>query len=144
MRLATARQTYFDSTAKASDIARQLAFAGIALIWVFSGAKNGNDVAAMPERLLNAGFWLCLSLAFDFLQYVVKAAVWGFWHRSLEKKLFRENGRIDDETESEAPPWINYPAIGLFWFKLWFVAVSFANIGLFLWASKGAGAISPN
>jgi len=59
-----------EASDKSSEINRQLAFAGIAIIWVFRTDSGGRQI--VPEELFLPGLLLVLSLSFDLLQYVIK------------------------------------------------------------------------
>ncbi|GAA3085947.1 hypothetical protein GCM10020000_85610 [Streptomyces olivoverticillatus] len=63
---------------------RQLALAGIAVVWLLAGGLQTSGIN-LTTRLLFAGFALALSLFLDLTQYVVKAIVWGLWARKGEK-----------------------------------------------------------
>jgi hypothetical protein len=124
MDLADIRSTYDAASAKASDIARQLAFAGVAIVWLFSGATVTNDVLRISDQLLAAGFFLVLALALDLLHAIYRAVAWGIYGRYLE--------RHRRHTDVDAPAWINWPSIALFAGKLAAVAVAYFLIGDFL------------
>lgn len=117
MKVQTARDCYQESTAKASDIVRQLALAGIAVVWIF---KVGTGIYIFPSSLLSALEWFCITLGLDLAQYVVKAATWGIFQRMKERQL--QAAGIDPEGESpsatfDAPIWFNWAPIYLFWGK---------------------------
>jgi len=60
-------------TAKLSDIARQAAYAGLAVIWIF---KTGEAAKYHLDRsLIWAGALLVLALAFDLAQYAANIAL---------------------------------------------------------------------
>lgn len=69
---------------KASDVGRQLSFAGIAIVWMFKPGNNLNLV--MPGNLLIPLFLFSLSLFFDLLHDICSAVVWGCFHRIAEKR----------------------------------------------------------
>jgi hypothetical protein len=112
--LEEARQCYYETSGKASDITRQLAFAGIAVIWIF---KNGpDDAPTIPNDLILAAAIFVLALALDFMHYVVKALLWGAYHRHKEKSLRKEGIPLD--SDFEFPRYINWPTVVLFWTKI--------------------------
>jgi hypothetical protein len=125
--LADALKAYQDRSATASTVARQLAFAGIAIVWVFSGASPINGKLSVPQDLLRVGFFLVIALACDFLQYVWGALAWGVFHRSKETNL-----HSSPQTDFLAPAWINYPAIAFFWAKLVMVMLAYVLLGVAL------------
>lgn len=125
-----AREAYYDASARASEVARQLAFAGIALVWVFSGASDAKGLLQMPSALQLAGVGLAASLASDLLQYALATVLWAWWHRSSEKQQLESTNRIDDDLEIVTPPWINYPALVFFYAKLGTLVVAY---GIIVW-----------
>ena len=121
MKLEKARESYYWYTAEASRVARQLAYAGIALIWIF---KSGDATDfSLPYELVLAGFLLALSLLLDFFQYVWASAAWGALGRLREKAK---------RTEFLAPAWINWPTDALFWLKLMSVGIGFLIVAQFI------------
>lgn len=119
MKLQDARQAYYDYSGKASDVARTLSFAGIALIWVFK--VEGNDAPRVPNELVFPALLLAASLACDLLQYASASIFWGVFHRVKEK-----DSSATEDLEFQAPRWINWPTNVFFWGKLGFVAWGFA------------------
>ncbi len=117
MNLASIRQTYYDLSGKASDIARQLCFAGIALIWIFKLEKSGP--LDIPGVLLIPAALFVLALAFDMLQYIYSSASWALYARYLEGE------QRSEEEDISAPMWINWPTLTCFWLKLVCVLVGY-------------------
>jgi hypothetical protein len=74
MKLKDIRAQYYAQTTKASDVARQLSFAGIAAIWVFkTDSTNGPTV---PSVLLPAAIAFALALLSDLFQYASGGLLW--------------------------------------------------------------------
>lgn len=96
-----------EASDKSSEINRQLAFAGIAIIWVFRTDSGGRQI--VPDELFLPGLLLVLGLSFDLLQYVVKSEIWYRVTRKNEKA-----GII----EFVVPEWTNYPGDILYWMKV--------------------------
>ena len=70
-------------TAKLSDVTRQAAYAGLAVIWIF---KTGDAATYHLDRsLIWTGVLLALALAFDLAQYACNAALRWFNARQEEK-----------------------------------------------------------
>ena len=110
MKLSEARNDYYTHSGKLSDVVRQLDFAGIALIWMFT-TKTDNGAIVVPAALhLPLGLFV-LSLAADVMQYTCASLVWGWYHRHKEK-----TGLTGDD-EFTAPKGMNWPAIFFFWSK---------------------------
>ncbi|WP_193166254.1 hypothetical protein [Microbulbifer hainanensis] len=121
MRLSDYRQTYYDISGISSSVTRQVAFAGIALVWIFNN-KSGSNVT-LPEPLLWPTLFLIACLACDLLQYIAGSAIWGLFHRVKERQ-----GTPEDEI-LKVPVYLNWPSISLFWCKHIFVL--FGYFGLF-------------
>ena len=72
-------------TGKLSDVARQAAYAGVALIWIF---KSGDEPPFHLDRtLLWAGALLALALATDLMQYAVTVAL--RWRHARDEERVR-------------------------------------------------------
>lgn len=126
-KLSEFRAAYYDFSAKASEVSRQLAFAGIAIVWVFRRENAG--VPAVPPDLVLPTLLLAAGLAFDLLHYVVATVMWGTFTRQREKRLHGS----DDDPEVDAPRWINWPALTLFALKLAVVGAAYVLLAGYLW-----------
>jgi len=114
------RRTFYEFSGKASDISRQLAFAAIAVIWLF----KKETPLSIPHDLIVPGVLVVAALAADLLQYTVGAGIWYTYYRYLELKGI-----------SEAPDhssWLEAPMQVLFWGKLVFVILAYFLILQFL------------
>lgn len=124
MNLADVRAAYYEKTAKASDITRQLGFAGIAIIWVFKTEVAG--LLTIPNELRLAGVLVVISLALDFLQYVYASSAWGIFHRFKEKERDNKEARgIAFTDDFQAPDQINWPTLIFFWMKLTVLSIAY-------------------
>ena len=119
MNLADYRAAYYELSGKASDVARQLAFAGIALIWIFH--ERGAAPIAIPRALVAPAALFICGLGFDLLQYLCGALIWGAFHRYQEKRLGPESKKA-----LSAPAWFNWPGLFFFWSKLFLVLGGYA------------------
>lgn len=120
MNLSGYRETYYGFSGSASAVTRQAAFAGIALVWIFN--TRGDETITLPQELLWPTLFLVACLACDLLQYIYSAAIWGFYHRHLEKSGLKEDEEI------AAPKFFNWPGIGLFWGKHVFVLFGYYGL----------------
>jgi hypothetical protein len=84
-------------TAKLSDINRNLAFAGIAIIWIFKIQINEKYI--IPDNLLLPLYLIIICLMLDILQYLFQSIIWTLFHRRKENE-----GIVEDE-HIEAPKW---------------------------------------
>jgi hypothetical protein len=110
MKLKDARDLYYFHSGKSSDLMRQLALAGLAVIWLFKYEVIG--VPKVPQQLLVPLVLIVLGLAFDLFHYVVATGIWGYFHWHKER-----TGTCED-SEFLAPPKLNWPALALFWMKV--------------------------
>lgn len=124
MKLNESLTTYRELSGKASDVARHLAFAGIAVVWIF---KTGNATSPKIPSELIPPVTLCVgALACDLLQYVTGALIWGAFHRINEKRNHRE----DDDVP--ASPKLNWPALTFYWVKLAMVIIGYVYLIFYL------------
>lgn len=128
MKLEDARGAYEALSGKASDIVRQISLAGVGLIWVFKSV-SGTSILLEPQ-LLRAAFFIFLTLAFDFLQYVVGTTIWFIYYRYKERTGTRE------ADEFLAPPQLNWPMWVLFYLKSAMMLVSYVCYIIPFLASK--------
>ncbi len=127
MNLKEYRKTYYELSGKASDIARQLAFAGIALIWVFK-TQNADGAYVLGRELLVSGALIIFALACDLLQYVAGTLIWGWYARYKEKQGVKPTALL------RAPRYFTWPALGFFWAKIVLVVAAYAVLLGFVWA----------
>ena len=120
MNLSDYRKDYYQFSGKASDVARQLSLAGIALIWIFKVEKAG-PLAVPPELYLPAILFV-VSLGLDLLQYLLSAAIWGMFSEYHTRK------GVDEDTELEAPEFFNWPSLVCFWGKLLTVLYAYSEL----------------
>lgn len=127
MRLSDYRQTYYEFSGTASEVARKLAFAGIAFVWIFK-TSNGTTPGIPHELILPAGL-LVLALALDLFQYVAATAIWGVFQWREEAKL-RD---INDDPELCSPRWFKWPQMILFILKLVAVCLCYVILCIYVW-----------
>lgn len=137
MKLSEAKENYYCHSAAASTAARQLAFAGIAAVWVFNQPQDQPGIA-LPQILTWAMILLCFSLACDLLQYASSSAIWGYFHRIEEKELAAKS--ITADANVTARRWFNWPGIVFYWSKLVLIIAAYAFIAVFLFSHLSANA----
>jgi hypothetical protein len=118
------RETFYTYSGKASDVCRQLAFAAIAIIWIFKTDAGGK--LNVPSGLLFPGTLIVLSLALDLTQYCLGTLIWYFFYRHHEKLRTPENQEIQ---HSE---WLDRPLQLVFWLKVLSVLVAYSFILIYL------------
>jgi hypothetical protein len=137
MKLSGFKADYQWFSAKASDVARQLAFAGIGVVWVFR--VDGPAGGRVPPGLLLPITFLSAALAFDLLQYVFGTIIWGSFHRYHEKKLTKSGA----DPDILAPRYFTYPQLVAFVLKLLSVAAGYYLLLQFLIAEGPLGMNRP-
>ncbi len=126
MKLIEMRAAYDRFAGKASDVSRQLGFAGLALVWVLS--LQGKAGTGIPTDLVFPTGLIVSSLAVDLLQYLYAALVWGVYHRIKERLGTRE------DEEFLVTPKINWPTNTLFWLKQVIVVVAYYQLLQYLFS----------
>ena len=118
MNLSDCRSAYQDLSAKASEVARNLAFAGIAIIWIFR-IEQGTEIG-IPQDLIPATILLLLTLGADLLHYLAGSVIWSIYHRLKERSGTAEN------EEFTAPPLLNWPSLFFYYAKIASLASAYA------------------
>jgi hypothetical protein len=98
-----------DATGKASDVGRQLAFAGIATIWLL---RDEHGARPFETGLLTALTLLAAALLIDFLQYVYCSWVW----RQFYNQQYDEHN--SDEALVDIPDGLAASIYRFFWTKI--------------------------
>ena len=117
MKLSELRDVYKKFTEKSSDSARQIAFSGIAIIWVF--VKLGNGSVQMSCWLFYSLLLFALSIATDLFHYFYAGKV---WHKEYIKF---ENRNYGDNRLVEVPSKITERIHCIYKLKLAFLAVGY-------------------
>ena len=91
------RESYHNATGKASDLARNTNYSLIAIIWVLCG-QDLNKVSSYRCVLI----WLLLSLAIDYVHYLIMALFGTIKYRYEESKV-KDKSKID-ETPTKGYP----------------------------------------
>jgi hypothetical protein len=117
------RKDFYEFSAKASDITRQLAFAAIAVIWLFKTDTTTGQITIPPD-LIWPGILIVAALAADLLQYVAASLIWGGYAYYLERK--------DIPGVERHSNWLPLPMWALFVIKIVLVICAYFLILLFL------------
>jgi hypothetical protein len=128
MELSKYKEDYYFFSGKTSEIVRQLALAGIAVIWIFH--FNDNTKPVVPRNLIVPIFLFAITLSLDLLQYVYATIAWGIFHRYNEKKKVK---KPQDNPNLLAPSWMNWPTLFFFTAKILAVFSAYFIILSFLW-----------
>jgi len=125
MKLSEYRETYEYFSGKLSDVARQLAFAGIALVWLFK--IDIKPVPKVPGELLLPLALIAIGLLCDLLHYIVATCIWQKFHRTNEKR----RRTLSDDEDIEAPWFYPIPINFLFLLKIGCILVGLVLIGVY-------------
>jgi hypothetical protein len=112
-----------DYTAKASDIARQINFAGIGIIWII---RTSNDnISLSDSSLLTPLILISISLLLDFSQYLLGGILWiNFYNKKRKEGISKEiDVSIDPKNE-----WRTQLLYTLYFLKFTFMFISFIFI----------------
>ncbi len=129
-----------DYTRLASGAARQLAFAGIAVVWVFR-ATGENGAPVLPKGLALAVLCFALALALDLGQYVVGWLIYKAFHRRHEKVAQRvgeqrgagERAKYEDSVEMGVV--LANVTHGIWFFKVVAVLAGYFPLVCYLWGA---------
>ena len=117
---------YYYFSGKVSELCRSLAFAGIAVIWIFKADKTGMTI---DEKLLLPLIFFVATLAFDLFHYLWGTLIWGFFVRKEEKKL---KDVATEDPDLEAPAWFNWPTNIFFYLKAILVIIGYVFLFIHL------------
>ncbi|MGN6479796.1 hypothetical protein [Luteibacter sp.] len=98
------------ATGKASDIARQLALAGVAVIWLFKTTDASKPIA---ENMVFPLWLFLVSLLLDLLQYIVAGITWAAFSRLRERQHRSSAGTTkikDSHSCINVPAWTLWTA----------------------------------
>jgi hypothetical protein len=104
-------------TGKASDVMRQLALLGYAVIWIFK--KETTHGPAVPSELKWSAILFGVALFLDFVQYVSGAIGWTFYNKSLYKR------HVDRDEDVDPPSGLYYLAYAAFFGKIVALAIAY-------------------
>ena len=95
------RAVFYEVSGKLSDVSRQLAFAAIAVIWLFK--KDAGNHLSIPHELVLPAVLIVLSLSLDLIQYCWSSLTWYLVYRGLEKRGVGEEERRHHSVWLERP-----------------------------------------
>ncbi len=129
MKLSDYRETYYEFSGKTSDIARKLAFVGIALVWIFK--TEAKPAPTIAQELHLPTVLLALTLTFDLLQYIAGTLIWGVFQWFEERKL----ADIKEDPELQTPPCFKWPQLFFFCLKLVTILWAYYLLVIYIWGN---------
>ena len=125
MKLSGFRETADYYTGKVSEINRQLAFVGIAVVWIFKRIEN--NIIHIPDELILPLLLFTITLFFDLLHYILGSIIWSVFHRNQERKHKNE----DDEVLAKVQ--LTYPIYLIWGLKLLTNLIGYLCLIIFIW-----------
>lgn len=113
------RSDYYSG--QSSEINRQLAFAGIAVIWVFKEERGGQ--INVPLALFLPGVLIVTGLAVDLLHYVIAGEIW--------RQVTRKNEQ-EGKDAFKVKPFINWMGDTMYWLKIALTIIAYILLIRFL------------
>ena len=126
MKLSEIRKSYEDLSQSLSKINRQLAFAGIGIIWLFR-TTDSDGATSIDGEMLKPIFWFVISFGLDLLQYLWSSLVWYAYY--LKKRS--EGG--NEDTEVAEPEWPNVPSWAMLVLKVVSLGGGYTYLGIYLY-----------
>lgn len=134
MTLKEIRDDYVRYSTNVSELSRNLAYAGIGIVWIFKQSSTGDEdvstfMSSIPCELKWPLILFIVVLILDLCQYVIQTAIWYPYyakHKELHKNEKEDDVNLQEPEIYSAIPWC-------FWlFKLIMVMIAFFLMGLFL------------
>lgn len=120
MKLQDILDQYHQDSSQASDIARNLNYALLGVVWILSKENIGNLIDYKYPLIL-----IVISLASDFLQYFLKGLLEKCHFDKQEKKATDGDGNINEEFDADPyPRYIKIVAQLFYYLKLISTAVA--------------------
>ncbi|MBA3963462.1 MAG: hypothetical protein H0X40_16380 [Chthoniobacterales bacterium] len=85
MKISQIRDAFEEYSGKASEQSRQLALAGVAIIWILRVGTSTGDIKFSNALVLPLGGF-ALALGFDLFQYVYYTLLWGIINSVLRRR----------------------------------------------------------
>lgn len=134
MTLKEIREDYVRYSTNVSELSRNLAYAGIGVVWIFKQSSTGDEsistfMSSIPSELKWPLIFFIAVLILDLFQYVIQTAIWYPYyakHKELHKNEKEEDVNLQEPEMYSVIPWC-------FWlFKLIMVVIAYFLMGLFL------------
>lgn len=127
MKLSEIREDYEELSGLLSKFNRQLAFAGIGIVWLFR-TTDVQGTTTIDTKMLTPILCFVISFGFDLLQYLWQSYVWYiyYWYK-------RERGSNEDDEMNE-PEWPNIIAWIMFTIKVCALMAAYIHLGIYLYS----------
>jgi len=132
MKLSEIREAYEELSGLLSKFNRQLAFAGIGIVWLFRTTTVSGTI--IEPAMLTPILCFVVSFSFDLLQYFWQSYVWYIYYWYMRGK------GVHEDDEMNEPEWPNLIAWGLFTVKVCALIAAYIHLGLYLYNQLFLGA----
>jgi hypothetical protein len=102
MKLERYKEDSYEFSKLTSNIVRQFAFAGIAIIWIFKYDKPVEHL--IPQELLYPLLYFVATLSFELFQYLIPTIIWSIFFHYNEWKF-----KGDTDKDIKASDWFSIP-----------------------------------
>ena len=126
MKLSEIREGYEDLSGLLSKFNRQLAFAGIGIIWLFR-VTDEKGTTSIDEGMLPPILCFVISFCFDLLHYLWLSYAWYIYYWYKRKKGFKEDSEMNE------PEWPNIVGWLMFTIKVVALMVAYVFLGVHLY-----------
>lgn len=106
MKLEEYKNDSYEFSKSASELVRQFAFAGIAIILIFKIEKPIDHL--LPTELFKPLLFLVFTLCLDLFQYLIPSLIWTIFYWYHEKKGKKSNTEIKANRWYSIPGWLCY------------------------------------
>ena len=121
---------FHDDTGKISDLVRNLAFAGIGIIWIFKNTDLTYKI--IPKELVLPLKYIVLGLFLDLFQYIWRAINVYVIYSIKAKQYDKGKLKSKDIADVKIPKYIPFFTWLFFTSKIFLVAIAYYNIYQFL------------
>jgi len=131
IKLEEIKKTFDNASNTLSAVNRQIAFAGVGVVWIFVKIIDGK--LHIDNILLYAMMFFVGALLFDIVQYAYKTIFFECFRRYHEKKIDKNgyNKNILEEPVLLNNCW-NIPTWVFFTLKILFVIIGYCNLLIFI------------
>lgn len=132
MKLSEIRKAYEDISGSLSKFNRQLAFAGIGIVWLFR-ATDDNGNTAIDSELITPILCFVVSFCFDLLQYFWQSYAWYIYY------WYKKGTGVKEDEEVNEPEWPNIIAWIMFTIKVSALITAYGHLGYYLYSRLFVG-----
>lgn len=127
MKLSEIRKAYEELSGLLSKFNRQLAFAGIGIVWLFRVTDSTGNTTIDP-KMLTPILCFVISFACDLLQYLYLSIAWYIYYWCQRNKNVEENAEVKESEYMNIPAWI------LWFLKAVALIIAYYFLGLYLYS----------